>query len=61
MRHTHNFDEQNFDDLIVGFIGEILRERKHRDKLLANCQICQSFSPSDFCAVYAVTNIEEKS
>ena len=28
LRPTYNFDEQNFDELIVGFIGEKLSEKR---------------------------------
>ena len=27
MKHKQNFDEQNFDELIIGFIGETLIEK----------------------------------
>ena len=46
---------QNFDELTVGFKGETLREevgRKNFNKSLAIHQICQSFPPSNFCAIW---------
>ena len=46
--------KQNFDKLIVGFIGEILREKDSRenfDKSLAIHRICQSILPSNLCAI----------
>ena len=30
MKHSQNLEEQNFDDLIVGFKGETLRENVYR-------------------------------
>ena len=54
MEHAQNFDEQNFDKLIVGFIGETLRgkvSRENFDESLAIAQICQTFPPSNFSAI----------
>ena len=36
MRPTYNVDEQNFYELIVGFIGETLREKRLVGKILMN-------------------------
>ena len=33
LKHALNFDEQNFDELIVGFIGETLTEKSRSEKL----------------------------
>ena len=49
-----NFDEQNFDKLIVGFIGDTLRGKvssENFDETLAIHQICQSFPLTNFCAI----------
>ena len=51
--HVRNFDEQNFDKLIVAFIGKVLTgkiERENFDKSLAVCQNLSDFSipPSKF-------------
>ena len=42
----------DFDEFIMGFIGETLRDKvckENFDKLLAICQVCQNFPPSNFC------------
>ena len=44
----------SFDKLIMGFKGETLRDKVCReifDKLLAIRQICQSFPPTNICAI----------
>ena len=33
MNHSQNFDKQNFDELLVGFIGKALREEDWRENL----------------------------
>ena len=48
MGHTQNFDKQNFDKLIVGSIGETLRGKVNREKLMNHqplifCQIAKVF------------------
>ena len=46
-RITQNFDEQNFEELLVGFKGEALREedwQENFDESLTICQIRQKFS-----------------
>ena len=55
MKPKWNFDKQNFDKLIVGFVGEISKEKSSsRGKLwliagyLSNCQTSVS---SNFCAI----------
>ena len=53
---AQNFDEQNFDELIVRRLRRksINREKVGRENFvesLAICQICQSFPPSNFCAI----------
>ena len=48
------FDEQNFDEFTVVFIGKAFREKVRAanfDKLLAICQICKNF-PSKFCTIW---------
>ena len=36
MLHARNFDEQNFDELIVGFIGKALTGKRLEGKTLTN-------------------------
>ena len=57
-----NIDEQNLDKLTLGFIGEILREkiiRESLDKLLAICQICQTFPPANCSAIQYSNSIND--
>ena len=52
-----NEHAQNFDKLIVGFIGKILEKEVGRetfDKSVAVCQIHQTFPPSNFYAIATV-------
>ena len=52
MEHAQNFDKQNYDESIIDYIGERLRERKisrdNFDELILTIihQICQTFPPS---------------
>ena len=66
-----NFDEWSLNEilinitykLIVGFIGETLREKslvgktswENFDESMAICQFCQSFPPSNFCTICIAT------
>ena len=54
MEHTQNFDEKNYDESIVDYIGEKLRERKvsreNVDELTIIHQICQTFPSSTICS-----------
>ena len=45
-RAYKNFDEQNFDELNVGFIGETLREKETLFKLSAIHHISQTLTHS---------------
>ena len=45
-----SMSEQNFDELIVAFIGKVLTG-KDFDKSFAIHQIRQTFPPSKFCAI----------
>ena len=60
MGHALNFDEQHFDKLTVGFIGETSLEekisREKLSKLVAIHQIRQNFPLSDFCTSYTVVS-----
>ena len=54
MKHTWNFDEQNFDPLVVGFIGVTLTEKISRENSdeLAICQMSNFSTIKPFhCAV----------
>ena len=54
MEHVRNIDKQNFDELIVAFIGEVLTgkiERENFDESFAFRQIRQTFPLSKFCAL----------
>ena len=48
MEHLRNFDEYNFDELMVAFIGNTLRGKisgENFDKSIASCQNLFDFSP----------------
>ena len=51
-----NFDEENYDESIIDYIGETLREKGHSrenfDESPNTCQICQTFPPSTICTSY---------
>ena len=53
MEHARNFDEQNYSESIVDYIGETLKERKvsreNFDESPIIRQICQTFPPSTIC------------
>ena len=49
MRPTRNFDDQNFDKLNAGFIGETLREKFSRENFDKSLVIHQTFLLSNFC------------
>ena len=42
---------QNFDELLMGFIGETLREKIGRENFDESLAICQSCPPSNFRAI----------
>ena len=56
--YSEKFDGKNFDESIVGFKGETLRDkglyRENFDKSLAVHQICQNFPLSNLCAIQYV-------
>ena len=56
MGHPQNFDEQNFDELIVDFIVNTLKERKFRRKNFEPF-IHQSFSLLKFCTMQYVAYV----
>ena len=58
MVRAQNFDEQNFDELIVGFIGNALANRENFDESLAVRQIRQSVPPSNFCAIRYIYSLQ---
>ena len=37
IKNVRNFDEQNFDELIVAFIGKVLTGKRLEGKTLTNC------------------------
>ena len=54
MEHARNIDKQNFDELIVAFIGKVLTgkiERENFDESFTFRQIRQTFPPSKFCTI----------
>ena len=54
MERARNFDEQNYDKLIVDYIQETLREKRLVGKILTNCQSFIKFITADFFTVNSI-------
>ena len=55
IEHVRNFDEQNFDELIVALHRKSINRERLKGKTLTNCspfvKIHQTFPSSKFCAI----------
>ena len=49
IEHVRNFDEQNFDELIVAFIGKVLTGKDWKENFDESLAVCQN--SSDFSTV----------
>ena len=54
IKDVRKFDKQNFDELIVAFIGKVLTEKIGRENFDESLVIRQTFPPSKFCAIYSI-------